>query len=277
MWECMSANAKATVGVWIDGGVEESDVEFRNFQGGSSTLNWLKVTGGAGQQSGRDSKGQNTVFCGASGSSDSPYTIEKGGKLLVRSVYHELDESASAVPTAVKLVESATLNVDSTRFSYKTSPTAPLVDCEGVRGSFAMTSCLFMPVNSTYPGWIQLRGNGGPGRILCLDCLFWCPEKPATAELIWKNETKPPANAALLECNQNGQSKEGKGFFEFFPERSAPNNDELIRTTLAPLRTARMGSPPTSSLVRQICSYDRCNDDRAGKDGMGVVLKAAND
>ena len=271
----VSPYAKATVGIWMNG-VEKSDVQLRNFQGGGSTINWIKVTGGGGQRSGRDSEGQNSVFCGATGSSDSPYMVEKGGRLIVRTVYHELDPWGEVLPTALRLADSGTLNLDTTRFSYKTSPKAPLVDCEGMRGSLAMTSCLFMAVNSTYPGWIQLRGNGGPCKVLFLDCLFWCPDKPATTELIWKNETSPPANAALLECNQNGQSKEGKGFFEFFPERNAPNNDELIRTTLVPLRTARMWQPSevkpglTNLLLHRVMI-------RAGKGGMGVVLEASHE
>ena len=268
----ISPTVRSSTGVWLDG-IEESDVQLRDLQGGSSMANWIKVTGGTKQRAGVETKGQNSVFCGATGSSDSPYTVEKGGKLVVRSVYHELDQSSGSVPTALKLKDSGTLNIDTTRFSYKTSPQAPLIDCQGMRGSFAMTSSFFLPVNSTYPGWIQLQGSGSDSNALLLDCLFWSPEKPTTSDIIWRNDTKPPANAAMLECNQNGQSKDNKGFFEFLPERSAPNNDDLIRQALAPLRTSRIWQPSKVESGLTDLSLHRVII-RSGTGGVGIILKA---
>src|SRR5207302_8925090 len=58
------------------------------------------------------------VFTGATSTSDVQYRVEQGGKLVVRSVYHEV---SSTSPQGILLDDSGTLSIDATRFSYQTS------------------------------------------------------------------------------------------------------------------------------------------------------------
>jgi hypothetical protein len=265
----MSNHDRASTGVWADR-IDDSDVLLRCFQGGSSIGQWIKVTGGEKRQA-NGGAGQTAVLCGATASSNAPYTVEKNGRLVVRTVYHELDESEDQAPTAIKLDASGSLVVDTTRYSYRTSSKVPLIDCQGFRGTFALTSSLFMPVNSLYPGTIAFRGEGSRCDALCLDCLFWSLDRPTNSNTVWKNEARPPATAAFLNCNQNGNSKDGKGFFEMLAERNAPNNDDLMRRTLAPLRSTRVWFPANVSDGITTLGLHRIMI-RAGKDGVGVIL-----
>jgi hypothetical protein len=69
------------------------------------------------------------------------------------------------------------------------------------------------------------------------------------ADAVWKNEAKPPADAALLLCNMNGQvqgakdSAFDKGGFGRLEDQKSPDDVALIRKTLAPLRAGRIWLP----------------------------------
>jgi hypothetical protein len=270
-----SPDAKAVVGVLVDG-VERSDVQLRNCQGGTFMERWLQVVGGPARRAGKAAPGQVSVFCGATGTSDRPYTVEKGGRLVVRTVYHEVSGDA---PQALQLGDAGTLVIDSTRFSYKTAPDRPLIGLDGFRGDFALTTGLLLPVDSPYPASIRFRGRGDQCHALCLSNLFWAPEGMVNADAVWKNEAQPSANAALLLCNLNGQVKGAKdsaldqGGFGRLEDRRSPDDEALVRRALAPLRAARIWQPEETRprltdlrLHRVIVS--------AGKGGSGVVLRA---
>jgi hypothetical protein len=270
-----SPDAKPVVGVLVDG-VERSDVQLRNCQGGTFMERWLHVVGGPARREGRAAPGQVAVFCGATGTSDRPYTVEQGGRLVVRTVYHEMSGEA---PQALQLGDAGTLVIDSTRFSYKTAPDRPLVGLDDFRGDFAMTTGLLMPVDSPHPGSIRIRGRGDACNALFLGNLFWAPVENVRADAIWKNEAQPPANAALLLCNLNGQVKGAKdsaldsGGFGRLEDRKSKDDAALFRRALAPLREARIWEPEETRpgltnlrLHRVLVS--------AGKGGRCVVLRA---
>jgi hypothetical protein len=159
---------KCAAGLRVDG-VENADVFLRCLQGGSSAENWIEVLGGPAQQAGRDAPGQVALFNGATGTADSQYAVARGGRLVVRSVYHELDADS---PQGILLNDSGTLIVDATRFSYKTSPVRPLIKVDGHQGSFTLLGSLLLPVNSPHPARIDIRGDGSRCAVLCMDTLF---------------------------------------------------------------------------------------------------------
>jgi hypothetical protein len=111
-----SPSAKPVVGLLVDG-VERSDVQLHNFQGGTLMERWLHVIGGPRRRDGQAVPAQTSAFCGATGTSDAPYTVEKGGRLLVRTVYQEVSGDATQ---ALELNEAGSLVIDSTA-----SPTRP--------------------------------------------------------------------------------------------------------------------------------------------------------
>lgn len=270
-----SDSDKPIAGLRVDG-VERSDVQLHNLQGGTFMQRWLHVLGGPRRRKGQATPGQVSVFCGATGTSDTPYTVEKGGRLVVRTVYHEVSGDS---PQALHLNDSGTLVIDSTRFSYKTAPDSPLIGLDGFRGTFALTTGLLMPVNSKHPAHIRIGGRGGDCNVLCLSNLFWMPERMVKTDAVWKNEAKPPAHTAMLLCNMNGQVKGAKDSafekdgFGRLEDRKSKDDVALIRRALAPLRQARIWLPEDTKtgatdlrLYRVIVG--------AGKGGVGVVLRA---
>jgi hypothetical protein len=268
-------SAKAAVGLLVDG-VERSDVQLHNCQGGTFMERWLHVLGGPRRRNGKAAPGQVSVFCGATGTSARPYTVEKGGQLLVRTVYHEISEDSSQ---ALELNDAGTLVIDSTRFSYKTAPDHPLIDLNGFRGTFALTASLLLPVNSRHPASLRIRGRGGDCNVLCLSTMFWAPNGRFKTDAVWKNESKPPANAALLLCNLNGQVKGAKDSafekdgFGRLKDRKSKDDDALIRQALAPLRQARIWLPEGARVgATDLCLHRVIVG--AGKGGRGVVLRA---
>jgi len=274
-----SPNTKAVVGVHVDG-VERADVLLRNCQGGTHMERWVHVTGGARRRTGEEAPGQVSVFCGATGTSDSPYTVDKGGRLVVRTVYHEVSGDSAQ---ALLLNDAGTLIIDSTRFSYKTAPDRPLIGFDGFRGSFALTTCLLRPVDSPHPASFRFRGRGDECHALCLANLFWAPEGLVKTEDVWKNEARPPANAALLLCNMNTNAKkqvpEGTDIakqpsgFGRLEDQSRKDDDALIRQTLAPMRQARIWLPGDTRPGVTDCRLYRVAVG-AGKNGRCVVLRA---
>lgn len=271
-----SPNAKPDVGLLVDG-VERADVELCNCQGGTSMQRWLHVIGGPRRQAGQAAPGQVSVFCGATGTSDTPYTVEKAGRLLVRTVYHEVSGDS---PQALELNDTGTLVIDSTRFSYKTAPDRPLIGLDGFRGTFVLTTGLLMPVNSKHPASLRIRGRGDDANVLCLGDLFWAPDGMVKADAVWKNEATPPARTAMLLCNMNGQvtgakdsafEKDGFGRLE---DQKSKDDEALIRQALAPLREARIWLPEdTKEGVTDLRLYRVVVN--AGKGGAGVVLTSA--
>jgi hypothetical protein len=270
-----SPSAKPVEGLLVDG-VERADVQLHNFQGGTFMQHWLHVRGGPQRRQGQAATGQVSVFCGATGTSDTPYTVEKGGRLLVRTVYHEISGDS---PQALELNDSGTLVIDSTRFSYKTAPDRPLIGVDGFRGTFALTAGLLLPVNSKHPASLRIRGRGEGCNVLCLGNLFWAPAGMVKTDTVWKNEAKPPAHAALLLCNMNGQVKGAKDSafekdgFGRLKDQKSKDDDALIRKALVPLREARIWLPESTKLGVTDLRLFRVVVE-AGKGGAGVVLRA---
>ena len=99
------------------------------------------------------------------------------------------------------------------------------------------------------------------------------------ADAIWKNEAQPPASAALLLCNLNGQVKGAResaldaGGFGRLEDRKTTDDAALIRQTLAPLREARIWQPEETRPGLTDLRLHRVLV-ASGKGGRGVVLRA---
>ena len=154
-----------------------------------------------------------------------------------------------------------------------------LVGLDGFRGNLAMTTGLLMPVDSPHPASIRIRGRGDDCHALFLGNLFWAPVETVQADAIWKNEAQPPASAALLLCNLNGQVKGAResaldaGGFGRLEDRKSKDDAALIRQTLAPLREARIWLPEETRPGRTDLRLHRVLVS-AGQGGRGVVLRA---
>jgi hypothetical protein len=266
----LGADRKCAAGLRVDG-VANADVLLRCLQGGSFAAKWVEVLGGRARQAGRDAPGQVALFNGATGTADAQYAVARGGRLVVRGVYHELDAES---PQGILLDDSGTLIVDATRFSYKTSPEHPLIKLDGHRGSFTLLTSLLLPVNSPHPARIEIRGDGSCCAVLCMDTLFWLNEGGGDAERVFRNEARPAARAALLNCNVNsgvGGITRRNGF-DFLEDRG-PADEGFILGQLKPLREARTRVPEVG---RQDVTDVRLHRviGRAGRGGVGVLLKA---
>jgi hypothetical protein len=251
-------------------GVEHSDVLLRCAQGGTFCRRWISVLGGPLRRTGQTAPGQVSVFCGATGTAEAQYHVGQGGRLVVRSVYHEVSGES---PQGILLDDAGTLVVDTTRFSYKASPDKPLVEMRDFRGEFVLSSGMLLPVGTQFPAQVHVAGDGSRSRLLCLGNMFWAPCRDVDADKIWRNASNPSAMAALLYCNLNGGNESGlKGGFGRLDNRGQAEEKFLLEM-LEPLRKARLWQPEAAGpgvtdvrLHRVIGS--------AGKGGVCVELRA---
>ncbi|HUU10733.1 MAG TPA: hypothetical protein VM431_09360 [Phycisphaerae bacterium] len=264
-----SPSAKAAAGLLV-AGVERADVLLRCLQGGSFSEKWVQVLGGPNRKAGRTTPGQVAIYTGATGSTDAQYAVSQGGRLVVRSVYHEM---SATNPQGILLNDSGTLSVDATRFSYQTSAEVPLIAADGFRGDFALLTGLLLPVGSTHSARIAITGDGSRCNMLVMGNIFWVNETGVTADKVFQNQARPPAHAALLHCNMNsGTQGATKNGFDFLEPRGEADDAFLLRM-LQPLRESRIWLPgPVAEGVtdvrihRVICS--------AGHGGVGVEFRA---
>ena len=261
---------KAKAGLLVSG-VEQADVLLRCLQGGSNSEKWVKVVGGPNQKAGKSTPGQTAIYAGATGSTDAQYTITDGGRLVVRSVYHEM---SGAAPQGMLLNDAGMLSVDATRFSYKTSADVPLVAVDGFRGDFALLTGLLLPVSSTHTARVRIQGDGSRSNVLVMGNTFWVNEVGVTADKVFRNEARPPARAAMLNCNMNsgtqGATKNGFGYLE---DRGQADDEFLLRM-LRPLRESRIWLPgPTPEGVTDVRIYRVMCSSGAG--GVGVEFRGA--
>ena len=235
-----SPGRKSAFGVRVQG-VEQSDVLLRCLQGGTYCGRWVEVVGSAARRAGKDAPGQVSVLAGATGSADAQYSVRGGGRLVVRSVYHEMSGDA---PQGVGLDDAGSLAIDATRFSYKTSPTRPLILLDGFRGELTLVTALLLPVSSTHTARVRIAGDGSKCRALCMGDLFWVNEKGVSSEKVWLDRARPPAAAAMLLCNMNSGLKGAlkAGGFGRLADRGRAD-DAFVLRMLAPLRTCRVWVP----------------------------------
>jgi len=265
---------KTRAGLLVNG-VENACVLMRCLQGGSFCEKWVSVIGGPKRQAGHEAPGQVSVLAGATGSADAQYAVANGGRLLVRSVYHEMSSDA---PQGILLNDAGTLAVDATRFSYKTSPDRPLIEADGFRGSFALLTGLLLPVDSTHTARIEMKGDGSGSNILCMGNIFWVNELGVNSDKVWLNKAQPPANALLLNCNVNSGTKGaakmpgGADGFAFLENRGTLDEAFVLRM-LQPLREGWIWLPDSTPegttsvrLHRVICS--------TGKGAVALELRA---
>src|SRR5262249_16835468 len=152
----LTPERKCKTALRIDG-VERATLLFRCVQGGgNSSETFVEVISDPERRTGANGPGRPAILTGAGGTSDTQYTVTKGGRLLVRGFYHEKDGSSAR---AIRLADSGSLAIDSTRFTYQTSDKEPLIELDGFRGDFALTASVLTAVESSPPGRLELRGK----------------------------------------------------------------------------------------------------------------------
>ncbi|HZO87654.1 MAG TPA: glycosyl hydrolase family 28-related protein [Chthonomonadaceae bacterium] len=225
-------------------GVEESDVTLLCHQGGSYSRRWVRVIGGPRRAAGREAPGQAAVYNGATGTADAQYAVERGGRLIVRGVYHEVDADS---PQGILLADRGTLSVDATRFSYRTAPDRPLILANGFRGTFTLLTGLLLPVETQAPARVEITGDGRECRVLCLADLFWQNTGTIHADDVWRDRAQPVARAGMALCNVNYASQDTtrKSGFQTLEARGV-TDDAFILSMLRPLRAARVPLPTAS-------------------------------
>ncbi len=189
-------------------GLEKTDVLLRALQGSGHGGAWVDVGGGS---SGPAAKNQVSVFTGATGSAAGQYDVRRGGRLVVRGVYHE---RSSGALTGLRLTGAGELSIDATRFSYATSTTSPTIAADDFRGHFTLATCMLLPVGTRETCRFEIRGDGSRASVLALNNQFWVHEPGTSAETVWKNRSTPSARGGLVGCNINTSNKEAapKGF-----------------------------------------------------------------
>jgi hypothetical protein len=185
--------------------------------------------------------------------------VSRGGRLVVRGVYHE---RSSGSLNGLHLTDSGTLCIDATRFSYATSSNAATIGSDNFRGLFTLATCMLMPVETKETCRFELRGDGSDASVLALNNQFWVYQPGTSADTVWLNLAKPPARGGLVGCNINTSNREAapKGF-EFLanvgddpdPAKSKSGSgplgdrggvdDATILKHLAPLRQAGVWLP----------------------------------
>jgi len=239
-------------------GLEQTDVLLRSLQGSGNGGRWVEVLGGPNAERATN---QVSIFTGATGSAAGQYDVRHGGRLVVRSVYHERSSDSL---NGLHLADRGTLSIDATRFSYATSPSSPTVAADNFRGLFTLATCILLPVETKASCRFELRGDGSGASVLALNNQFWIEQK-TTADDVWRNLARPPARGGLVGCNVNTARKEAapKGY-EFManmgdhpdPAKSAAGagplenrgtvDDATLLHHLAPLRGARVWLPDAS-------------------------------
>lgn len=238
-------------------GLERTDVLLRSLQGSGNGGRWVEVLGGPNAE---DATNQVSIFTGATGSAAGQYDVRRGGRLVVRSVYHERSSDSL---NGLLLADRGTLSIDATRFSYATSPTSATVAADNFRGLFTLATCILMPVETKASCRFELRGDGSGASVLALNDQFWIEQK-TTADDVWRNLAEPPARGGLIGCNVNTARKEAapKGYELLAnlgehpdPAKSASGagpldnrglvDDATLLRHLAPLRGARVWLPQT--------------------------------
>jgi len=247
-------------------GVTNSDAMLLCLQGGTCQT-WVDVRG----RGGVTSRGQVNVYAGATGTSEAQYSVERGGRLVVRSVYHEVSGKS---PQGVLLRDSGVLSIDATRFSYNTTADRPLIKVDGFRGDFAILTGLLLPVGSEHTARVEITGSGDKTNVLCAANLFWQNGPAVSADAVWRNAATPPAHAAMLLCNENlahGGAESHSGYAPIDNRGAA--NDAFIQRMLKPLRTARMRLPEATASAATSVQIHRviCN---AGRGGVCMELRA---
>lgn len=241
-------------------GLEQTNVLLRALQGSGNGGGWVEVIGGPNAATARN---QVSILTGATSSAAGQYDVRRGGRLVVRGVYHE---RSSAALSGLNLSGSGTLSIDATRFSYETSAQAPTIVADNFRGLFTLATCMLMPVGTRESCRIETRGDGSGASLLSLNNQFWVHLPGTTADSVWQNKARPPVRGGLIGSNINTQNNEvsPNGFGSLANVGDDPDparakfgsgpldnrggvDDATILRHLAPLRQARVWLPATTA------------------------------
>jgi len=189
-------------------GFKNTSFQFRALQGSGNNGSWVEIAG-SGEDAGEGPAV--AVLTGATGSAAGQYDVKRGGRLVVRGVYHERSSDSL---NGLHLTDSGTLSIDATRFSYATSAASPTVAADSFRGTFTLATCILMPVETQETCRFELRGDGSRSSVLALNDLFWVSQPGTTANTVWLNKASPPVRGGMVGSNINTSNKDAapRGF-----------------------------------------------------------------
>ena len=190
---------------------------------------------------------QVSILTGATSSARGQYEVRNGASLVVRGLYHEKSTDSLR---GLYLSDSGTLAIDTSRFSYTTSPKSPLVAVDNFRGLLTLATSQLLPVGSTNTCRFELTGNGAAASVLALNDLFWEFEPGVTTAKVWLNRATPPAAGALLGCNMNAQRNILPGGFGFLD--NIPSHPGLPHSAIRNPQSAMVGSAMDATLNPQL-------------------------
>ncbi|HLJ96686.1 MAG TPA: glycosyl hydrolase family 28-related protein [Gemmataceae bacterium] len=237
-------------------GLDQTDVLLRALQGNGNGGVWVEVSG---SPKAAEAKNQVNIFTGATSSAAAQYDIRDGGRLVVRSVYHERSTDSLR---GLYLTDRGTLSIDATRFAYSTSAQTPTVEVDNFRGLFTLATCHLTPIETPETCRFELKGDGSAAHVLALNNLFWVLHPGTTADTVWQNKARPPVHGGLVGCNVNTPNRKAapKGFAFLANRGDHPDpakskfgsgplddrgsvDDATILRHLEPLRSARAWLP----------------------------------
>jgi len=225
-------------------GFERVQLQFRALQGSGNRGTWVEVvgqgSGAAGQAVG--------VFTGATGTAAGQYDVRRGGRLVVRGVYHERSSDSL---NGLHLTDSGILSIDATRFSYATSEKSPTVAADNFRGLFTLATCMLMPVETQETCRFELRGDGSQCSVLALNNQFWVQKPGTSADTVWLNHAQPPAKGGLIGSNINTSNKDAspRGF-EFL--KNVGENPDPARSPFGSGPLADRGGVDDATILRHL-------------------------
>jgi hypothetical protein len=240
-------------------GLDQSDVLLRVLQGNGNAGGWVDVLGGPMAS---EANNQVSIFTGATSSAAGQYDVRRGGRLVVRGVYHEHSSDALS---GLRLTDCGTLSIDATRFSYATSARAPTLATESFRGLFTLATCILVPVDTQETCRFEMRGDGTGASVLSLNNQFWVHRPGTSSATVWRNLANPPVHGGLVGCNINTSNKEaapqGFAFLANVGDHPDPAksrfgsgpldnrgsvDDATILRHLEPMRASRVWLPSTT-------------------------------
>ncbi len=225
-------------------GFERTRVQFRALQGNGNRGTWVEVVGRGGEAAGQAVG----VFTGATGTAAGQYDVRRGGRLVVRGVYHERSSDSL---NGLHLTDSGMLSIDATRFSYATSEKSPTVAADNFRGLFTLATCMLMPVETQETCRFELRGDGSRTSVFALNNQFWVQKPGTSADTVWLNRAQPPAKGGLIGSNINTGNKEAspRGF-EFL--KNIGENPDPARSKFGSGPLADRGGVDDATIVRHL-------------------------
>jgi hypothetical protein len=207
------------VGLLVDG-LENADVDLYNINHGGNKLG-VKVVGGPGARTGRQTAGRVVIFSGSSSNNELSYDVEDGGRLLVRDIWYESGE----FPRFMHCRGSGSFTLHGAMVATARKEGVPALEFDDFRGDLTFLTSVFHSGSQSVPTVVQ--GQGANLNLLLLGVQMGIGEG-------YLVNNSPEARVALLQSMQYTAGGGGK------PVADVGTADpDFIRRMLAPTRSTK--------------------------------------